>query len=354
MNQIKHIFRLLIVFLLFSGCTKDPTKIPPAGYTFNDGVLIANEGTYGSGTGTVSFINRDGSVLKHNIFQESNYSQPLGNVVQSISTIGDQTYIVINNANRVEVVNKYSFVSMASIENVDSPRFILNVNSNKAYVSSWDGKIKVLDTDLNLVTKEIEASSGQERMLKVDNHAWILNQGGLGIDSTITIVNISSDEVIETIQVFPQPTGICEDKNGMIWVMCSGRLDYHPDGASEGHLIGINKVNYSIERDLIFPDNQHHPLQLQINNNGDVLYYIYPGGLSQLSIDNENISLNPFIEYSGTFYSFGYDPKDHKIYAADALDFSQSGRVFVYDAFSGEELYTFRAGVIPTHFYFSN
>jgi DNA-binding beta-propeller fold protein YncE len=354
MSPIKQILSILVISLMISGCAKDPAKIPLPDYAYNDGVLIANEGTFGSGTGTVSYINRDGSTLKHNIFQEANYLQPLGNVVQSISVIDNQAYIVVNNANRIEVVNKYSFISMASIEDVDNPRFILDVDPGKAYVSSWDGKIKVLDTDLNLITMEIEASPGQEKMLKVDNHAWILNQGGLGIDSTITIVDISSDEVIETLQVYPRPTGICEDKYGMIWVMCSGRLDYHPDGASEGHLIAINKVNYSIERDLIFPDDQHHPLQLQINHNGDVLYYIYPGGLSQLSIDDENISLDPFIEYSGTFYSFGYDPKDHKIYAADALDFSQSGRVLVFDALSGEELYTFKAGVIPTHFYFSD
>jgi len=285
MKKIQNIIILIISSIFIISCIDDPQQIPSPEFVYDDGVLIANEGPFGSGTGTVTYYKRGGSVLKQNIFQEANTFIPLGNIVQSLTVIGNQVYVMVNNADRVEIMDHRSFVSLESIENVSMPRFMIEVDTVKAYISSWDGMVKVLNTVTNEIEDEIETRPGQERMLKVGGEAWILNQGGMSVDSTITIIDTQTDDVVETLNVYPLPSGICEDKNGLIWIMCSGRLDYHPGGASEGHLIAINKISRTIDRDIAFPNSQNHPFYLQVNADRDVLYYIYPGGI------NHNINL---------------------------------------------------------------
>ena len=48
-----------------SSCKKDDDT--PSG-KYSSGVFITNEGPFGTGTGTVSFINRDSNNIENNIF----------------------------------------------------------------------------------------------------------------------------------------------------------------------------------------------------------------------------------------------------------------------------------------------
>lgn len=347
------IFLLIGFTFLMAGCEDDQLSTPPDTTIYSEGVLIVNEGLFSNGTGTVTYTKRDGSVLQQKIFQEANAQLPLGSIAQSITIIEDKAYILVNNANTIEVINRHTFQLLYTIQNIDLPRFMIQVSETKSYVTCWDGKIRVLNTEKDEVLTEIENRTGQEKLLKVDDKAWVLNQGGFGIDSTISIINIATNQIEQILDIYPRPTGICEDHQGLIWVMCSGRAAYHPEGASEGHLIAINKSNYQIEKDFSFPNNINQPLSLVINANGDNLFYIYQGGINQFQIDEDTLILDPFISYSGSFYAIAYDPKENDVWASDALDYAQNGSIFVYDATSGIEQRSFKAGIIPSAFYFS-
>jgi len=345
---------LLGFIFLLSGCEDDPQSEQPSETTvYTDGVLIVNEGPYNNGTGTITYIKRDGSDLQQKIFQGANAGLPIGNITQSITIVDDKAYIIVNNANTIEVVNRHTFKSLLTIQNIEQPRFMLPVSETKSYISCWDGNIKVLNTVKDEILTDIEGREGQEKMLKVDNHAWVLNQGGHGIDSTISVVNIGTNQIEKTIDIPPRPTGICEDKDGLVWVVCSGRAAYHAGGLSRGHLLAINKVSYEIEKDFIFPDSINQPSNLLINNVGDELYYLYPGGINRFQIIEDELVLTPFITYTGTFYNLAYDPKENQIWASDALDYVQNGQVFIFDASTGIEQRNFKAGIVPTFFNFS-
>ncbi len=351
-KQIGIIFLVGFIFLI-SGCEDDPQPTPPSTTVYTDGVLIVNEGPFSKGTGTVTYTKRDGSVLHQKIFQEANNGLPIGSVPQSMTIVDNKAYILVNNANTIEVVDRNTFKLLSTIQNIELPRYMIQASETKSYVTCWDGKIKVLNTAKDEILTEIEGSTGQEKMLKIDDKVWVLNQGGYGVDSTISIVDIGINQIEQTINVFPRPTGICEDSQGLVWVMCSGRASYHPGDESEGHLIAINKSSYQIEKDFTFPGNIKQPSNLVINAASNDLFYIYPGGINRFQILADTLILNPFISYSGSYYSLGYDPMENQIWASDALDYIQNGPVFVYDATTGIEQRNFKAGIIPSFFCFS-
>src|SRR5271157_6154691 len=99
--------------LLCTSCKKDTNNTTVLNYQ-NEGVFIINQGIFQTGTGTLSFYDTVTHVVYNDIFQTAN-GRPLGNVAQSMQVYNGKGYIVINNANRVEVVNAINILSTGVI-----------------------------------------------------------------------------------------------------------------------------------------------------------------------------------------------------------------------------------------------
>ena len=98
-NIIKLFVFVGIVLLAFS-CKKN-TEEPPVILSDNR-VFVTNEGPFQDGTGTLSIIYRDSLTVENNVFEKVN-DRPIGNIVQSIEVFEEKAYIVVNNANKVEI-----------------------------------------------------------------------------------------------------------------------------------------------------------------------------------------------------------------------------------------------------------
>ncbi|MBN2173001.1 MAG: hypothetical protein JW731_02635 [Bacteroidales bacterium] len=346
------IYSSIIITAVLLSCTDDPDIPEPTGTGYHDGVFVINEGNYGSGSGTLTFIKRDGTGLVQKVYQNSNTLMQLGNVVQSMNVIGDSAFIMVNNSNRIVVCHKYSMLEAATIEDVEKPRYMVNLNDGRFAVSCWDNTVKIFETNSLSQTDEIETNTGPEKMLLLDDRLWILNQGGLSVDSTITILNIQNGNK-QSLQVYPRPTGSQGDADGNIWVMCSGRKDYHPGGFSPSHLIRIHPETLDITADISIQGGENDAFDLEVDSDGNTLFYLFKGDVYSFEINDSVASSQPFIDYLGSFYSLGYDPADNALYASDALDYAQNGVVYKYDATTGQQLFNFKASIIPGEYYFS-
>jgi len=348
----------IAISLMFDSCSKDETIPPPLVPTngYESGVFIVNEGPFGNGTGTISFMNRDGSSKENTIFQNANSSIPLGSIVQSMQVVDDKGYIAVNDANKIEVVNIKAFESLYTLENITLPRYIESDENATLYISCWDNTVKIYSTDGTESLGQITVGSGPEKMLMDGQKLWVLNQGGYSIDSTISIIDIPTAQIITTVDVYPKPTGIEQDINGNIWVTCSGSgWNGWPDSTdTQGHLICINPDDYSIIEDFEFPTTTEHPEKLVINSTGDILFYSYPGGIYKHNIEADTLNLTAFIGKSGLFYGLGLDKMEDVIYGSDAIDFVQNGMVYRYEAANGMIIDSVEAGIGPGEFYFSN
>ncbi|MEO5570421.1 MAG: YncE family protein [Bacteroidia bacterium] len=350
----------LFLFVILSGCKKEDkpnTEIPETGSN-NSVVFVVNEGSFGSSNGSVSSFYTSTHQVIDDIFMTIN-NHPLGDVVQSMVLYKDKGYIVVNNSKKIEVVDRYSFLSKGTISGFTSPRYLLPVNDNKAYVSDWGvNNIKVVDLNSFVITDSIPAANGPEQMAMINNKVYVTNIGGYSIDSTLTIIDANTNAVIKTITVGMNPGNITTDYNGKIWVLCNGwyGVDWTGGTADDvaGSLVRINPMNDQIEATL--PMGQFdHPLRLAMNKSKTAIYYLmgisgFDGNIFKFNVNSNTLSTAPLVIKN--FYGLGIDPLNEDIYGAYSPVFGQSGYIFRYQN-DGIFKDSARVGIGPNGFVFN-
>ena len=349
LKENRWVLFTLLFATFFISCNKDDAK-PDVQGPYKTGVFVTNEGPFQTGTGTISFYNRDTKEVTPDIFQKENASRALGNIVQSMTIIGDRAYIVVNNAKTVEVVERGTFKSVATIEGFDQPRYILGVADNKAYVSQWgatglDGSVKVVNLESNSIESSIATGVGPERMVQIANKVYVANSGGFGVDSLISVIDVNSNTVVESIEVAKSPVGIVVDKNQDLWVLSRGVTDWtNPANSIKGALSKISNNQVTLTLDL-----PNGAANLTINKNKDQLFYSLNAQVFDHLINETALRSTPMINRN--FYAMGVDPTTNLLYCSDAKDFQSNGEIFIY-GMDGVVRDSFEAGIIPGGFVF--
>lgn len=342
------------VLAIATSCKKDePDDSTLETKLYANGVFVVNEGPFQSGTGTITFYDKDSNSVEQDIFQTVN-DVPLGNVAQSMSIFNDKAYIVVNMAAKVEVVNVTTFESLATIDGLTSPRYFLGLNSSKAYVSDWGsngGNVAVINLSTNTVSSTIDVKgAGPESMVVAENKLFVINSGAWGADSTVAVIDTEADTLLAVITVGDNPKGIQVDANGNIWILCGGVYDfYNSANDTKGKLVQLDATDYTILQTIDFSTTDFHPSDLVMNGDKNKLYYIYGSGVYEFEITSTTLSTIAL--FSGNFYALGFDPTSHYLYAADPIDYTQNGVVYRYKE-NGDLVDSFTAGVIPTDFWF--
>ena len=118
-------------------------------------------------------------------------------------------------------------ISVGTIENIISPRYIIEVSNTKAYISDWgSNSIHVLDLNNLEILSTISVGNGPEKMIYSNGYVYVCNVGGWGYEKTISVIDASNDLLINTIEVGDKPNSIVTDVNDNIWVLCGGYTEY--------------------------------------------------------------------------------------------------------------------------------
>ncbi len=350
--KIKNVVLALALGFLFTACNKeDDDAMAPMG-TYDNGILVSNEGPFSNGTGTVSFISEDLTTIENSIFNAVNNAD-LGNVVQSMGFTEEYAYIVANVSNTLTIVDRYSFESQAIIsQGLNNPRYFLYANG-KGYVTNWgdpndvtDDFVAIINLETNSVSTTIPVDFGPEKIIVQDNNIYVAHQGGYGQNNSISVIDTQTDEVSTTILVADVPNAMQVDSNGSLWVLCGGKPSYTQDETA-GALLKINTGLNIVEKTLAF-DTTEHPNFLELD--GSKLYYFLNGGI--YSLDTSDTGLPSQSDMQGlNFYTMVVH--DGKLYGTDAKDFASNGSLIIYDLDSKEQLGTFNVGIIPGGIYFN-
>ncbi len=353
MRKTKLLFFILLsnILLLTYSCNKKEDK---PGIDLRNKVIITNEGPFQTGSGTISVFNRTSRNMTDDVYSSVNGLE-LGNVVQSSLMADGKLYIAVNNANKIEVIDASSSLSVGRIEPVPMPRYMVSYSADKLFVSCWDNTVKVISRAGNMISNSIKTGEGPDNMLAFENKLYVLNKGGYGNDSSITVIGMQSESVLKTMVVGGRPAGIVKDKNNHLWVLCSGIgwNGFPGTGDTEGRLVCIDPIADTIIRFVQFPDALNHPENLIVNTNGDRLYYNYTDGIHEFDIESGQLESSALVKRNSMFYGLGYDPVENLIYAADALDFAQNGWVYLYEPANGMPIDSVKAGVAPNGFIFN-
>jgi len=350
MNLLKRISYVLIATLILASCSSDDDNIMPLGdYEF--GFFVTNEGPFGTGTGTVSFISNDFTNVDQTIFNDVNNSD-LGNIVNSMGFSGENAYIVANNSHKIEVVNRYTFESIATItEGLDNPRHFAAIGT-KGFVSNWgdpfnndDDFIAVIDLNTNTVVASIPVSFGPEKMVVNDGNLYVAHQGGYGQNNIISIIKTSTNALISAIVVGDVPNSLVVSGNSL-WILCGGNPDY-TGNETNGSLVELNMDNQVIEQTFNFELTQH-PSGLTMDDIN--LYYGLNGAV--FSMEESDISLPTESIINGLFYSI--TAYRGILFATDAGDFTSNGTLKIFDLSTNNEIESIEVGIIPGGVYFNN
>lgn len=348
MKNIKFWAILFALSCVVASCEKDPDTVAVQAYA--NGVFITSEGAFSGGTGTVSFYNRTVGGIKNDIFGLENTGAAIGNILQSMSVANGKAYLVVNNANKLIVTDANTFKFQDSIVGTTLPRYFLNIDDKKAFVSEWgknglEGAVKVLDLATKKFTKTIATGKGAERLLRVGNTVWVANNGGFDKDSTVAIIDVTTEAVLSKINIGISPNSLMQDANGDIWVLSSGAW-----GATNGKLVQIK--NNAVVATFNVPQGSS---SLVTNSTKNILYFtggkaIYQKDLTATApsvwVDKPTTSAN-----FGTLYGLGVDPITGNVFCADAKNFSSAGTVYVFNT-TKTLADSLKTGIVPSNFWF--
>ena len=351
--MFKSISVIAVSLVLFSSCNKDGDNKELV-KTYSNGMFITNEGNFGKGNGSVSFVDNKG-VVDTLIFERTN-KRPLGDQLQSMEIIADKAYLTLSNSNKIEVVDAVNFKEIGVVAGLSLPRYVNGANS-KLYVTQWGatGTVEVFNADTFEKVKSIAVGIDPDKMLKLNNELWVANSSsgfGSNADNTISVINTDTDNVVETISLSANnPRAFVTDKDGDVWVLCSGYVKYDPSTyalleETPSMLIEID-VNTKKEKSTFKISDTSHPSKLVANNIGDTFYYTTYGGVTSFKVESNTINLL----FDKPVYGINID-EDDNIYLADAKDYISNGDVLKYNS-EGKIITSFKSGIIPNGVVFS-
>jgi len=339
---MRNYISYILLFSLFISCIRidDPVNIEPGKDRLTpNGFFILNEGNFGWGNGSLTYYSYDSLKTYNNFFQSVN-NRPLGDLPYSMLIHNDDMYIVINNSEKIEVIDRRSLESKATITGIISPRNIAVTGPNRAYVTSmYSDTVTILDLKTNKISGIINLRNSSESIVVVGNKSFIANWIG---GNEVFIIDNEIDQVIDSVEVGIEPESMVVDNRGIVWVLCNG--GYTRENYAE--LVTINPQTHEVMNRLQFPSKINSPLCLQADNNGDTLFYI-DGGIHCMNILSEELPSEPFINNNDhQFYRIGINPANGDIVATDAVDYQQNGSFMIY---SRRGIYTLsdQAGIIP-------
>jgi len=319
-HSSSSLFFLLLALLLWT-CEKEsiPGPVDPPIFPTENGVLVSNEGGFGFNNASLSFYQFDNQQLDQQLFETAN-NRKLGDVLQSATFYQDQLYLILNNSNRIEIVDPQTFELQSTIDTFNSPRFLLPINNAKAYVSDlYQDAVYIVDLMNNRIIGQIPLRGWTEEMLLFQEKVFVTNRES----SKLFVIDSNTDLIVDSIQVNYNSSNILLDKNDQIWAYCSGNAASQPGG-----LFRINPSNHSVEQVLLFEDSNVGAWpRMAFNGAQDTLYYLKEG-LYQLPITNSVLPDQAFIEQGDRiFYALGIRPSTGTIFLGDAIDYQQRGRI---------------------------
>lgn len=342
-NLMKKLFWLMAA-VVFTACEKSTTNPDPnPGTSYNSGVYVTSEGAFPNGSGALSYFNPQSNVFVGNLFEQVN-GRPLGNTTQAMSSWQNTGLIVVNNANKIELVDLTTFQATGEITGLQLPSRIA-VSGNKAYVTEWvsfggNGRLSIIDLASKNIVKTLATGPFPDAIIAHAGKIYVANSNG----SEVLVLDTQSDNYSDTIAVGDWPNSFAVDALNQLWVLCGG-IPSFMGTATEGSLWLMDPlmpfhIDFGVDEGLN---------DLCASSDGQVLYYSRQGKVYAQPISLTTASNQVVVDRN--VYAMGFDPAGQYFYATDAGDFNSAGKLLRYNT-SFQIIDSFATGVAPGSLYF--
>ncbi len=359
--------------LLATSCRKDappPTEqvttlFAPNPSSVVKGVYLLNEGNFNANKATLDYVDYTTGLYRKNIYNQVNpeVTKGLGDVGNDMAVYGSKLYVVVNNSNKVEILNAKTGKRITQIDLLNC-RYI-TFQQNKAYVSAYlsaignanapNGIIAEIDTASLQIERRVTVGRQPEEMAIINNNLYVANSGGYSppnYERTVSVVDLASFTETRRIDVAINLNQIKADRYGDLYITSRGDyLSIPPKlyvvNAQSGQ---IKKVIDIPARTIALDDDQ---LYIISTNNGNTQQkYTY----QILNVNTETLLGQPFIT-DGTDqtitqpYGLAINPVTKEVLLTDARDYVTPGTLYCFDT-NGKKKWQVTTGDVPAHFAF--
>lgn len=341
---LQIIFGFVLLFSL--SCTSEYEEVVPE-ITYNNGLFITNEGNFGKPNAEVTFITKDLSLLQNDIYKAKNNNENLGDVLQTMVFSGDKAYLLLNNSNKITIVNRITFTKTGEITaQLNSPRYMAVANGN-LYVSNdkYGGAkyVNVYKLSDNSFVKKIDfaSTSTVESVVEAGGNIFVQN-ASYGFGNTITKINTTSN-TIEGSEI-PLANGNINKTisyNNNVYVIAAG--------ATDSYIYQISPAGAVVK--TITLTGIANGTNLQID--GGRFYFSSANKIYSMDMNSTTVPPMPLItavDGGANFTLYGFTVLDGRIFTSDVKGFNQPSEITVYTT-SGAVISKFTAGMGATSVY---
>ncbi|BFO64418.1 hypothetical protein NK356_22640 [Chryseobacterium sp. S0630] len=349
MKITKLLTVLFAVVLLFniSSCTNSSDEIEISPITYQNGYFISNEGNYNSQGAKVTFVTRDLSLKQDDVYGYNN-NEILGDVLQTIGLNGNKAYLVINNSNKIVVVDRYTFKKLGVItDQLDNPRGITFANnfiyvSNTNFVAHTQSITKYKASDYSFVSK-ISTTEVSDKTVEAGGNVFVQNASS-GYGNKITYINTSNDAKTEITVPNGQIGNTVSYKSNVYTISSTATDSYIYKISSTGALTPV-----------ITLAGIPSATNLQIDN--DKIYFSSGNKVYTTGLATPTVPTSPLLTAAdgGPYFTlYGFNVIDGRIFASDVKQFTQESEMVIYSAATGAKMGSLKTGGLGANGTFLN
>jgi hypothetical protein len=333
-------FALTLLFNI--SCRNDDSIVETPKGAYENGIFIANEGNIGTPNASVTFISNDFGTVEQDVYKKNNKTD-LGDVFQALNYNGDNAYLVLNNSNKITVVNRYTFKKTGEITTeIKQPRYIAFASQN-IYVTNdtymGDKFLSIYKaSDLSFV-KKIVFTDTAERVVEAGGNIFV-QHSSYGFGNKLTLINTTTNT--------PQPEIVLPNGNITKTISYNNSVYSIAAGSTDSYIYQISSTGNIAKTTILTGIADATNLEID----GGKFFFSSGNKVYSMDMNTTTVPTTPIIKASGGLYSvlYGFNVIDGKIFTADAKGFTEDSEITVYST-TGTILKTFKAGRATNCFY---
>ena len=373
---MRNLTILMFLFLALTACRKDPKPLPseisrvvPDPTSLFTGMYIINEGNMNMNKASLDYLDFRNGLYTRNLYNQvnPNITKGLGDVANDIGLYGNKLYVVVNNSNKIEILNATTGKRINQVE-INNCRYITFADG-KAYVSAYsggvgnsnsaNGTVAEIDTNLLKITRTVTVGREPEQLAVVNQKLYVANSGGYSppnYESTISVIDLVTFKEVKLIEVGINLHRLKADRYGDLYVTSRG--DYYQipskffvvstQTESVKKTFDLAVSNFTIDDDIAY---LYATTWDSVTGKNNINY-------PMINVKQEVLLPQQFIR-DGTFkdiqlpYGLAVNPFTKEIYVADAKDYVTSGKLHCYSP-SGQLKWSVTTGDVPAQMVFVN
>ena len=363
---IRTFTALLGIGLLISSCRSgDEDIVPSQGVPADMGstsFYLLNEGNWGSNKSTIDYYDAATHTYHRNIYAEVNpgVTGHLGDMGNDLKIYDGKLWAVINNSHLVEVMDAATAQHITQFT-IPNCRY-LAFEGRHAYVTSFAGPAGVdpnaqrgyvahIDLDRMEITGTCIVGYQPEGLAVSGDYLYVANSGGYrapDYDHTVSVIDLESFHVVDTIDVAPNLHLIEQDSHGYLWVTSRG--DYGAI-APKTYVIDpltrtvCDSLNLAISGMALAGDSIYAYSSVWDYTTGENTF-----GYHLIDTRTREVVNNSFIANTTdirTPYGIAVNPTTREIYVTDAGDYVNPGYLHSFTP-EGNRKVKVRTGDVPS------